>query len=124
MDIKCVFGLVGVYALWIEGALYADNTMRWIGGCHEFNAAYPANGYARIHGIAALRFTCGFGELSGIAGAYTEYLRVFDLVGMRASGVHAARPLAQHTLSNGEFDIFRDMFTPAVCAHSITTLES
>ncbi len=34
LGIQCVFGLVGVYALWIEDALYVDSAMRWIGCCH------------------------------------------------------------------------------------------
>jgi indolepyruvate decarboxylase len=44
------------------------------------NAAYAADGYARIHGLGAVNTTYGVGELSainGIAGAYAEHLPVF-----------------------------------------------
>ena len=36
--------------------------MRWIGSCNELNAAYAADGYARIKGMAALSTTFGEGE--------------------------------------------------------------
>jgi indolepyruvate decarboxylase len=61
--------------------LYA---MRWIGCCNELNAAYAADGYARMKGMVALCTTYGVGELSainGIAGAYAEHLPLFHLVG-------------------------------------------
>lgn len=38
--------------------LFANNQQqRWIGNCNELNAAYAADGYARIKGMAALSTT-------------------------------------------------------------------
>jgi indolepyruvate decarboxylase len=127
LGIKDVFGVAGDYAFPIEDAVCADKEMRWVGNSNELNAAYSADGYARIHGVAALSTTYGVGELSainGIAGAYAEHLPVFHLVGMPTSGVQAARRLVHHTLGNGEFDIFYNMAEPMVCARAIMTPEN
>ncbi|CAG9166814.1 alpha-keto acid decarboxylase family protein [Cupriavidus pampae] len=127
LGIKDVFGVAGDYAFPIEDAVCADSDMRWVGSCNELNAAYSADGYARIHGVSAVSTTYGVGELSainGIAGAYAEFLPVFHLVGMPTSGVQKARRLVHHTLGNGEFDIFFDMAAPVVCARAVMTPEN
>jgi len=50
LGIKDIFGVAGDYAFPIEDAVCADKDMRWVGSCNELNAAYSADGYARIHG--------------------------------------------------------------------------
>ena len=75
--------------------------MRWIGCCNELNAAYAADGYARIKGFGAICTTYGVGELSalnGIAGAYAEHLPLFHLVGSPNMATQATRALMHHTL--------------------------
>lgn len=124
LGIKDIFGVPGDYAFPVTDAICANKNMRWIGNCNELNAAYAADGYARIHGMSALSTTYGVGELSainGIAGAYAEYLPIFHLVGMPASGVQAAHRLVHHTLGNGEFDIFYNLTESVVCARAIMT---
>jgi indolepyruvate decarboxylase len=124
IGIKDVFGVAGDFAFPIEDAICSDRNFRWIGDCNELNAAYAADGYARIHGLAALNTTYGVGELSainGIAGSYAEFLPVFHLTGMPDSGVQAHRRLVHHTLGNGEFDLFYKMAEPVVCARAIMT---
>ena len=62
--------------------MVAHKNLKWIGNCNELNAAYAADGYARIKGIAALITTFGVGELSainGIAGSYAEHVPVIKL---------------------------------------------
>ncbi len=64
------------------------------------------------------------GELSainGIAGAYTDHLPVFHLVGMPKMPVQARHGLVHHTLGNGEFDLFQRMSDPVVCASAVMT---
>jgi indolepyruvate decarboxylase len=88
LGIKDVFGVAGDFAFPIDDAVSVNKDMRWIGSCNELNAAYSADGYARIHGMAALRTTYGVGELSainGVGGACAENLPIFHLVGMPAS---------------------------------------
>jgi len=127
IGVKDIFGVAGDYAFPINDAVCNDKKLRWIGNCNELNASYAADGYARIHGLAALSTTFGVGELSainGLAGSYTEHLPVFHLVGMPMSSVQAARRLVHHTLGDGEFDHFCKMADSVVCARAIMTPEN
>jgi indolepyruvate decarboxylase len=124
IGITDVFGVPGDYAFTINDAICNDREIRWVGCCNELNAAYAADGYARIKGVAALCTTYGVGELSainGVAGAYAEHLPVFHLVGAPNISTQAARALMHHTLGNGEYDLFRRMSEPVVCASAVMT---
>lgn len=119
-----VFGVPGDYSFPVNDAICNDPDIRWIGCCNELNAAYAADGYARIKGVAALCTTYGVGELSalnGVAGAYAEHLPVFHLVGTPNMATQAAHALTHHTLGNGEYGLFRRMAEPAVCATAVMT---
>ncbi|QAV24305.1 alpha-keto acid decarboxylase family protein [Proteus hauseri] len=127
LGIRDIFGVAGDYAFPIEDAICNGNSMRWIGNCNELNAAYAADGYARIKGMAALSTTFGVGELSAInaiAGSYAENLPIFHLVGMPASGVQKSKRLVHHTLGDGDFDIFYQLGQRLACAHTIMTPEN
>jgi indolepyruvate decarboxylase len=127
IGIKDVFGVAGDFAFAIDDAVTDNSKMRWIGSCNELNAAYSADGYARVHGKAALCTTYGVGELSainGVAGSYAEHVPVFHLAGMPPSRVQAARRVVHHTLGNGEFELFYKMTEPVVCARAIMTPEN
>src|SRR3954447_11984548 len=109
IGISDVFGVPGDYAFPINRAICEDKRFRWIGTCNELNASYAAGGYARIKGLAALCTTQGVGELSainGIAGAYSEYLSIFHLVGMQPSTTWKSHVYMHHTLGNEEHDVF------------------
>jgi indolepyruvate decarboxylase len=124
IGIKDVFGVAGDFAFPIDDAITEDKNLRWVGCCNELNAAYAADGYARIRGVGAVCTTYGVGELSainGIAGSYTEHVPVFHLVGMPSSRVQAGHRLVHHTLGNGEFDLFYRMAEPVVCARAVLT---
>ncbi|QPN89354.1 alpha-keto acid decarboxylase family protein [Proteus vulgaris] len=127
LGISDIFGVAGDYAFPIEDTICNNNHLRWIGNCNELNAAYAADGYARIKGMAALSTTFGVGELSAInaiAGSYAENLPIFHLVGMPASGVQKSKRLVHHTLGNGDFDIFYQLAQRLACAHAILTPEN
>src|ERR1700704_1092703 len=105
IGIDDIFGVPGDYAFSVQDAIVHDRHINWIGCCNELNAAYAADGYARIRGAGAVTTTYGVGELSalnGIAGAYAEHLRVFHLVGRPNMPVQSARAMMHHTLGNGE----------------------
>jgi indolepyruvate decarboxylase len=124
IGITDIFGVPGDYAFAVNDAVCNDPDMRWIGCCNELNAAYAADGYARIKGAGALCTTFGVGELSainGMAGAYAEHLPIFHLVGTPNSSTQAARALMHHTLGSGEYDMFRRMSEPVVCASAVMT---
>ena len=124
IGISDVFGVPGDYAFPVNDAICNDPNMRWIGCCNELNAAYAADGYARIKGMAALCTTYGVGELSainGVAGAYAEHLPIFHLVGTPNMGTQSARAIMHHTLGNGEYGLFQKMSEPVVCAMAVMT---
>ena len=77
--IRHIFGVPGDYNLEFMQQLEDRGDPAWIGTCNELNGSYAADGYARIHGLAALAVTYGVGSLSamnGIAGAYSEHVPV------------------------------------------------
>ena len=127
LGIREVFGVPGDFSFGISDAVIDDPELRWIGASNELNAAYAADGYARVRGFAALSTAFGVGELSalcGIAGSYTEHLPVFHLVGMPNTKTQRERRLVHHTLGKGEFDVFLKMARPAACASAILTPEN
>ncbi|KAJ3504907.1 hypothetical protein NLJ89_g7695 [Agrocybe chaxingu] len=83
----------------------------WVGNCNELNAAYAADGYARIKegSIGVLTTTFGVGELSamnGIAGAFSEMVPVLHIVGVPNTAQQKTRPLLHHTLGDGRYDAY------------------
>jgi indolepyruvate decarboxylase len=124
LGISDVFGVPGDYAFPVNDAICADPGLRWIGCANELNAAYAADGYARVRGVAALCTTYGVGELSalnGVAGAYAEHLPVFHLVGAPGIPTQASRRAMHHTLGDGDYDLFRRMAAPLACAMAVMT---
>ena len=124
IGISEIFGVAGDFAFPEEDAIVKFPGIDWVGCCNELNAAYAADGYARIRGVGAVSTTYGVGELSAISaigGAYAEHVPVFHLVGMPSMPIQAGRALMHHTLGNGEFDLFRKMAEPVVCASAIMT---
>jgi indolepyruvate decarboxylase len=119
-----IFGVPGDYAFPVNDAICEHPDINWIGCCNELNAAYAADGYARVKGVGAVCTTYGVGELSAvnaIAGSYAEHLPVFHLVGAPSMAVQSSRAVMHHTLGNGEYDFFRRMTEPVVCANAVMT---
>src|ERR1700735_3204167 len=124
IGITDVFGVPGDFSFPVNDAICLSKEMRWIGCSNELNAAYAADGYARVRGVGAVCTTYGVGELSainGIAGSYAEHLPVFHLVGTPNMGTQAARAIMHHTLGNGEYGLFQKMSEPVVCAMAVMT---
>jgi indolepyruvate decarboxylase len=100
-----LFGVPGDFVLgFFNQVLKSD--LKYIGTCNELNAAYAADGYARIRGIGAFSSTYGVGELSainGVAGAFAERVPVVVITGSPATINFRARPLLHHTL--GDYQI-------------------
>src|SRR6201984_831647 len=122
-----VFGVAGDYSLRVSDAIVEHPAINWIGCCNELNAAYAAQGYARMRGVGAVCTTYGVGELaaiSAIAGSYAEHLAVFHLVGTPNLPTQEGRALVHHTLGNGEFDLFSGMAQAVVCASAILTAQN
>jgi len=127
LGIREIFGVPGDFAFPIDDSICDDKELRWIGCCNELNAAYAADGYARIKGMSALSTTFGVGELSalcGIAGSYAEHNLVFHIVGMPKIQVQKRYAIVHHSLGDGESNIFMEMATPIVCANTMLTPEN
>ncbi|KAG6000856.1 hypothetical protein E4U21_004942 [Claviceps maximensis] len=95
--------------------------LNWVGNANELNAAYAADGYARIKGLGAVVTTFGVGELSAInaiAGAYAEFAPVVHVVGIPSRQMQEARTLVHHTLNDGEFQRFSQMAAQVTIAQT------
>ncbi len=66
MGIQHLFGVPGDFNLSYLEQVEADPQLEFIGNCNELNAAYAADGYARINGFSALATTYGVGDLSAL----------------------------------------------------------
>ncbi|CCD23971.1 indolepyruvate decarboxylase 1 NDAI_0C03110 [Naumovozyma dairenensis CBS 421] len=112
VDVKTIFGLPGDFNLSLLDKIYETPGMRWAGNANELNAAYAADGYARIKGMSCIITTFGVGELSalnGIAGSYAEHVGVLHVVGVPSVSSQAKQLLLHHTLGNGDFTVFHRM---------------
>jgi indolepyruvate decarboxylase len=116
-----MFGVPGDFNLWFLEHTIQHSDIRFVGCCNELNAAYAADGYARLAGISALITTYGVGELAslaGIAGAYAERVPMVCITG--APPVHATREhaLLHHTMADGNFDNTLACFREFTVAHT------
>src|SRR5699024_3176843 len=113
LGIRHMFGVPGDYNLAFLDNVNDYEGMAWVGNRNELNAAYAADGYARLNGIAALATTYGVGELSainGIAGSYAEHVPVVKITGAPTTKVIDDGLYVHHTLGDGKFDHFSRMF--------------
>lgn len=118
------FGLPGDFAFILDNAIENNPSMQWIGCANELNAAYAADGYARIKGAALICTTYGVGELSalnGIMGSKAELLPVFHLVGMPSMRNQKLKRIVHHTLGDGVFQNFMDISAAACCVNAVIT---
>jgi len=100
-----LFGVPGDFVLgFFNQVLKSD--LKYVGTCNELNAAYAADGYARIRGVGAFSSTYGVGELSainGVAGAFAERVPMVVITGSPSTINFRNRPLLHHTL--GDYQI-------------------
>jgi TPP-dependent 2-oxoacid decarboxylase len=105
-----LFGVPGDFVLgFLNKVLESD--VQFVGTCNELNAAYAADGYARIRGVGAIASTYGVGELSalnGVAGAYAERVPVVVITGSPSTINFRTRPLLHHTL--GDYQVPLKMY--------------
>ncbi|KAG6380224.1 thiamine diphosphate-binding protein [Boletus reticuloceps] len=114
LGVSSIFGVPGDFNM--RMSIFKDYvedhpTIKWIGNCNELNAAYAADGYARVkpHSIGVVVTTFGVGELSainGIAGAFSEMVPVLHIAGVPSTTQLKTRPLLHHTLGDARFDVF------------------
>jgi len=107
LGIQHIFGVPGDFNLSYLEQIEIDPKLEFIGNCNELNAAYAADGYARLHGVGALLTTYGVGDLSainGIAGAYAEQVAMVHISGIPPLHAVEQGALLHHTLVDGDYD--------------------
>ena len=117
-----LFGVPGDYNLQFLDHVIEHPNVCWVGCANELNAAYAADGYARVSGVGALLTTFGVGELSainGIAGSYAEYVPVLHIVGAPCHGAQRRGELMHHTLGDGDFQHFYRMQQAVTTASAV-----
>ena len=127
LGIKDIFGVPGDYNLLFLDQIDDAKGINWIGNCNELNAAYAADGYARINGMGAIVTTFGVGELSainGIAGSFAEHVPVVKIVGMPSTVVMDNKKLVHHTLGEGIFNNFSEAFKQVTIDSQILNAEN
>ena len=91
---------------------------------NELNAAYAADGYARICGAAILTTTYGVGELSAINGvvrSLAHHVPVFHLVGMPSERIQVQNLITHHNLGDTNYGRFIPISSAAACVSAVLT---
>ncbi|KAH8794163.1 thiamine diphosphate-binding protein [Hyaloscypha finlandica] len=121
LGVGTVMGLPGDTNL--ELLNYIGSTdMHWIVNSNELNAAYAADGYARIKGCpGVILTTMGVGELSainGIAGSFAENVKIIHVVTATGRAAQEKRVMIHHTLGDSpDHRIYAKMSSPVRVAH-------
>lgn len=124
LGIDRAFGVPGDYAFPFDDALEKCDRLEWVACANELNAAYAADGYARVYGASILSTTYGVGELSalnGVMGSKSQRLPVFFLVGSPSTQIQHQRLVTHHTLGDGVFNNFQYISTAACCVSANLT---
>ncbi len=124
LGIDRVFGVPGDYAFTVNDAVEVIDGLEWVACANELNAAYAADGYARIHGAAILSTTYGVGELSalnGVMGSKAHRLPVFHIVGMPSERIQHLGLITHHNLGDTRYDRFQDISSSACCVSARLT---
>jgi indolepyruvate decarboxylase len=118
------FGVAGDFAFKLCDAVARSEEIRWVGCSNELDAAYAADGYARVRGCSMLMTTYAVGELSalnGVMGAKAERSCVFHVVGMPTMRSQRVGQIIHHTLGDGVFQNFANISAQAACVWSVIT---
>lgn len=124
LGIDRIFGVPGDYAFAIDDAAEKVPGLSWVACANELNAAYAADGYARVRGAAILSTTYGVGELSalnGVMGSRAHRLPVFHLVGMPSERIQRLGLLTHHNLGDTVYDRFQALSGAACCVSANLT---
>lgn len=123
LGLKSVHGVPGDYNLTLLDYVKPMG-IHWVGNSNELNSGYAADGYARVKGIGALVTSFGVGELSAInaiGGAYAEKAPVVHIVGTPPLAAQQAGACLHHSLGDGNFRVFADMYKSVTVAQANLT---
>jgi TPP-dependent 2-oxoacid decarboxylase len=122
--ISHLFGVAGDYNLEFLAQMEERDEFTWVGNCNELNAAYAADGYARLKGISGLVVTHGVGAwsaINGVAGAYSEHVPVVCVSGSLPLKALDRNLLMHHTSADTEYDEVMRGYAQVTAAQSRLT---
>lgn len=104
IGIDTIFGVPGDFNLQFLDSIFHVDGLEWVGNQNELNAAYAADGYARIKGVPGCFVTThGVGELSalnGVAGSMSEHVKVIHVVGQTTKAMQSNHMMIHHSIGN------------------------
>lgn len=105
VGVNHIFGVPGDFNLTLLDHIYNVDGLEWVGNTNELNAAYAADGYARVrNGAGCVVTTHGVGELSAlnaIAGSMTEQVKIIHVVGQTSLKMQKGRMMIHHSIGFG-----------------------
>jgi len=119
-----IFGVPGDFNLAFLDEIEAHPDIQWVGNANELNAAYMADGYARVNGFAVVVTTYGVGELSalnGIAGAYAEHVPVLHIAGTPSTDTQRRGLSVHHGTGDGDHEHYLRAYREVTCATASLT---
>jgi indolepyruvate decarboxylase len=123
VGVEHVFGVPGDYAFPLLDEIEADPKIKWVGVGNELNAAYAADGYARVRGMSAVTGSCGVLEMGaggGVAGAFAEEVPILVISCFPSTDELARRTFTHHSL-RGRYDQFQSMMAPITASQTMLT---
>ncbi|KAF2194959.1 pyruvate decarboxylase [Zopfia rhizophila CBS 207.26] len=104
VGVDTIFGVPGDFNLQFLDPIFEVDGLKWVGNQNELNAAYAADGYARIKGKPGVFVTThGVGELSalnGVAGAMSERIKMIHVVGQTTRAMQDNHMMIHHSIGD------------------------
>jgi pyruvate decarboxylase len=119
IGVKHYFMVPGDYNLVLLDELLTNTNLEQIGCCNELNAAYAAEGYARVNGAGAVLTTFNVGAysaLNGVAGAHAERLPVIIVSSSPNTNDPGENHILHHTVGSHDFTAQYEVFRQVTCA--------
>lgn len=102
VGVDTIFGVPGDFNLQFLDSIYHTAGLKFVTNQNELNAAYAADGYARVKGAPGCFVTThGVGELSalnGVAGAMSEHVKMVHIVGQTTRAMQNNHMMIHHSI--------------------------
>src|ERR1700751_4176021 len=119
IGLKHYFMVPGDYTLVLLDELLENENLEQVAFCNELNAAYAAEGYARVNGVGAVITTFNVGAysaLNGVAGAHAERLPVIMVSSSPNTNDAGENHILHHTVGTHDFTAQYEVFRQVTCA--------
>src|SRR5260370_41786130 len=127
LGVSRIYGVPGDYNLEFLELLENSKRLSFVGTCNELNAAYAADGEARLKGISVVLTTYGVGDLAalpGVAGSFAEGVPVLSISGAPPLRAIRSKALLHHTLADGNYGNVMHCFREFTVSQALITPEN